>query len=110
MITTLKSALDDLPSIFSRTTAENPFVPRTALNYLASVACAVLLLEHSNWSQSNAQVSQDVDTDAFRRWVEDGELLDARREMERVLRLGSSVDARHDANRALLYGFARVKL
>ncbi len=69
----LSSALDKLPTFFKEG-ATNPLLPCVVLNYFALISCGLYLLEHASWSYATRKASAELDAEAFRRWVEFGDL------------------------------------
>ena len=54
------------------------------LNHFAVTSCALYLLEHATWSYQSKEPTYEVDTEAFRRWVERGDLARAERDINVV--------------------------
>ena len=59
-------------------------MPCLVLNHFAVVSCSLQLLEHASWAVKNNELTKEVDIEAFRRWVEEGDLAKFEREIERV--------------------------
>ncbi|CDO73690.1 hypothetical protein BN946_scf185015.g18 [Trametes cinnabarina] len=100
----LSAALAKLPSAFTESAA-NPLLPRLALDFFASLSCALYLLEHAAWSYGTAEPTQEEDVEAFRRWVSEGNLAKTEGEIEGVRRAGSW---RETLNSRLVYGSGDV--
>lgn len=99
-VLSLRSAVQRLPSIFKQSSV-NPLMPRPALNCFASVSCSVYLLEHAIWSHASDEPTRDIDLEAFRRWVLEGDLQQSLAETERI---AQRYEARALMNRELVYG------
>lgn len=69
----LSELLEKLPGLFSQS-AVNPLLPRAVLNFFTSISCALYLLEHALWSVKSGEASSTIDVEAFRRWVEEGDM------------------------------------
>lgn len=90
--------------MLSPTAAANPHVPRVALTFVASVACAIFLLEHAVWSAANGTASHSTDIEAVRRWVQEGDVSNAIADVQRMLALGEGVSQRTKEDLAMVYG------
>ncbi|KAI0711134.1 acyl-CoA dehydrogenase NM domain-like protein [Cerioporus squamosus] len=82
-IAALVSALQNLPTYFQES-ARHPLLPRSLLNYFAIISCALCLLEHATWSCRNHEPTREVDVEAFRRWMECGDLARAEEDIKAV--------------------------
>ncbi|EJF59538.1 acyl-CoA dehydrogenase NM domain-like protein [Dichomitus squalens LYAD-421 SS1] len=69
----LSASLERLPVHFGESTT-NALLTTPLLNYFAAISCALYLLEHVTWSISVKDATSEVDLEAFRRWVEEGEI------------------------------------
>ena len=76
-------SLTKLPVYFRETTT-NALLPCLVLNYFALVSCALYLLEHASWACAAHEPTQEVDIEAVRRWVEEGDLAKVQRAIELV--------------------------
>ncbi|KAF7789270.1 hypothetical protein EIP86_000211 [Pleurotus ostreatoroseus] len=97
---TLATSLTKLP-IYFRETITNPLLPCVVLNYFAIVSSALYLLEHASWACTTKEPTQEVDIEAVRRWVEEGELAKVEREIELVR---ADDGRRVGLNTGLVYG------
>ncbi|TFK89917.1 acyl-CoA dehydrogenase NM domain-like protein [Polyporus arcularius HHB13444] len=98
----LSSALRSLPTyIQDQARTRNPLLPRPLLDYFAIISCALYLLEHATWSCRNCEATREVDVEAFRRWMERGDLAKAEGSI-RALRGDSS--RRVQMNSQLVFG------
>ncbi|RPD55029.1 hypothetical protein L227DRAFT_588665 [Lentinus tigrinus ALCF2SS1-6] len=100
----LSRALDKLPGYFAEGAA-NPLLPCVVLNYFAIVSCALYLLEHASWSHTSCKPTRAVDAEAFRRWVEGGDLAKAEGEVEFAR---ADFRARAEMNFRLAFGAREV--
>ncbi|RPD69725.1 acyl-CoA dehydrogenase NM domain-like protein [Lentinus tigrinus ALCF2SS1-7] len=100
----LSRALDKLPGYFAEGAA-NPLLPCVVLNYFAIVSCALYLLEHASWSHTSCKPTRAVDAEAFRRWVEGGDLAKAEGEVEFAR---ADFRARAEMNFRLAFGASEV--
>ncbi|RDX54655.1 acyl-CoA dehydrogenase NM domain-like protein [Lentinus brumalis] len=102
VISALSSALRSLPTyIQDQQRTRNPLLPRPLLDYFAIISCALYLLEHATWSCRNNEATREVDVEAFRRWMERGDLAKAEGDI-RALRGDSS--RRVQMNSQLVFG------
>ncbi|KAF7313972.1 Acyl-CoA dehydrogenase NM domain-like protein [Mycena chlorophos] len=76
----LEQTLADLPATFRKT--RNPLLGRPILTLLGHVASALFLLDHAVWARRNEEPTFIADAAVFERWVEEGGLKDALREIE----------------------------
>ncbi|TBU25904.1 acyl-CoA dehydrogenase/oxidase C-terminal [Dichomitus squalens] len=72
-VETLSASLQRLPIYFGESVT-NALLTTPLLNYFAAISCALYLLEHATWSRNVKEASSEVDLEAFRRWVEEGEI------------------------------------
>ncbi|ETW82236.1 hypothetical protein HETIRDRAFT_317913 [Heterobasidion irregulare TC 32-1] len=72
-IGTLAGLVEQLPPLFTQN-ATNPLIARSVLNLFASVSCALFLLGRAAWAVRNGEATKEVDIEAFRRWVEEGDM------------------------------------
>ncbi|TBU48066.1 acyl-CoA dehydrogenase NM domain-like protein [Dichomitus squalens] len=72
-VETLSASLERLPIYFGGSVT-NALLTTPLLNYFAAISCALYLLEHATWSRNVKEASSEVDLEAFRRWVEEGEI------------------------------------
>jgi hypothetical protein len=97
---TLTSTLTKLPSYFKES-ATNALLPCLLLNHFAIVTSALYLLEHASWSYATHEPTRDVDVEAVRRWIEEGDLAKVEREIELVR---GDKGNRAGLNTGLVYG------
>ncbi|KAI0646429.1 acyl-CoA dehydrogenase NM domain-like protein [Trametes meyenii] len=81
--------------------AANPLMPRLILNYFATIACGLYLLEHAIWSFVDGQPTAEEDIEAARRWIVEGELMKLIADIDSVR--GEHL-RRADLNLKLVYG------
>ncbi|KAI0685807.1 acyl-CoA dehydrogenase/oxidase [Cytidiella melzeri] len=81
-LTVLRTALEEVSR--SYTPPIPPLLPRPALFAFSYVASALYLLEHATWAWKIGERTVDVDIDIFRRWVEEGGLCSAVRDVRRA--------------------------
>ncbi|KAI0746928.1 acyl-CoA dehydrogenase NM domain-like protein [Daedaleopsis nitida] len=96
----LSTALEKLPAYF-RESATNPLLPCVVLNYFAIISCALYLLEHATWAYAGNEPSREADIEAFRRWVEEGDLTKVEGE---IASARGDFRARAEMNLKLVYG------
>jgi hypothetical protein len=99
----MASALGQIAEAFSMVHVANPLAPRAVLVLVAVTASATCLIEHATWSASNKDHGADVDKEVVIRWVLEGELQAARKDVCDVLGL-RNVGARVTANSGIVYG------
>ncbi len=79
----------------------HPLLPRPALNFLANITCALHLVEHAIWSVRSCDSESQIDIEAVRRWVEEGDVLATWNHVERAMSPGQE---RVADDYSLLYG------
>lgn len=97
----LHGLLQNLPRLLSHGLT-NPLLPRIVLNYFASISCGIYLLQHAILSVGIRGQALDVDIEAFRRWVDEGDVHTYAQEAEAVL--AEDDIARAKLNSLLVYG------
>ncbi|KAJ3526497.1 hypothetical protein NM688_g8255 [Phlebia brevispora] len=88
-------------SIYFREITANDLLPCLVLNHFALVSSALYLLEHASWAYANHEPTRDIDVEAVRRWVEEGDLAKVEREIALVRADGGH---RLGLNTGLVYG------
>jgi hypothetical protein len=113
----LRTALADIHAVYSSPTVD-PLAPRPALFLFSQVSAAIFLLEHATWSHtqprgaaSKVADAADLDAEVFMRWVLEGGMDGARRDLARARELGAQAQ-RFDGDSRVVYGpnLARPKL
>jgi hypothetical protein len=99
----IASALSLIMEAFATLNVTNPLAPRAVLVLVAVTASATCLLEHATWSTVNQDSRSDMDNEVVTRWVMEGELQAARKEVSDVLNL-RNLDARVMTNSGIVYG------
>lgn len=79
----LRAAINDVVATYSATPVP-PLVPRPALFLYSYVVSALYLLEHAAWAWKTGETTADIDTEVFRRWVDEGGLQGARDDVKRA--------------------------
>ena len=69
----LSVAFERLPLYFGESVT-NALLTTPLLHYFGAISCAFYLVEHAIWSLSMNEPMREVDVEAFRRWVEEGDL------------------------------------
>ncbi|KDQ11963.1 hypothetical protein BOTBODRAFT_34820 [Botryobasidium botryosum FD-172 SS1] len=110
----LSSTLLSLPGIFKHIASAQPLSPspvvaRPVIQLMGHISAALYLLEHAIWACANPKTEEwEVDVEVFVRWVERrGDLMKAKREVERVLNEGAGVRA---IEKGIVYGKASLGL
>jgi len=96
----LKNALLELQSCYIQPV--DPLIPRPALMLVGAVASSIYLLEHATWSYKNSELTKELDSEVFRRWVLEGEVEGALQALRRI-RTGDSRN-RAQLNSRLAFG------
>jgi len=96
----LKKALLELESCYLQPI--DPLIPRPALMLVGAVASCIYLLEHAIWSYKNSELTKELDSEVFRRWVLEGEVEGAHQAV-RCIRTGDSQN-RAQLNAQLAFG------
>ncbi|KAG7445758.1 uncharacterized protein BT62DRAFT_932924 [Guyanagaster necrorhizus] len=84
-----------------------PLLPRHALILLGNVASSLFLLEHAIWSHKTKQDEAQTDSEVFKRWVSEGGLLTAIRDV-RIIQ-GAATAEREAGNAAIVFGLDTTK-
>lgn len=79
----LHGLLLNLPLLLSHALT-NPLLPRIVLNYFASISCGLYLLQHAIWSVRSGEQASDLDLEALRRWVDEGDVHTYAREVQSI--------------------------
>lgn len=70
---------------------------------MGTIASAVYLLEHAIWAHIQREIGSDIDMEAFRRWVLEGDMETLTTD---VIRAKTSVNQRISVNSQLVFGVA----
>ncbi|EIN09932.1 hypothetical protein PUNSTDRAFT_143321 [Punctularia strigosozonata HHB-11173 SS5] len=103
----LTAYLKALPPMFDAARQDSTLA-RPVLNFLGCLSASFYLLEHAIWSYTNNRPEKDIDVDAVRRWIMQGELPQSFSEVENSVGNGTSPDA-VEKDYQLVYGMAHGK-
>jgi len=80
-----------------------PLLPRPALMLMGTITSAVYLLEHAIWAHIQKEIGSHIHTEAFRRWVLEGDMETLTID---VIRAKTSDNQRVSVNSKLVFGVA----